>query len=292
MNENYFLPDFFIVGAPKAGTTSLYYYLEQHPDIFMSPVKEPNYFSFTEIEKQNLYYTEKGISNWEDYVALFRNSSGKKARGEASVSYLFYPGVAKNIFNKIPEARIIIMLRNPIDRAFSHYEMDYRLGYVKSSFSEIVFDKNKNHLRQMQFQQYVLLGNYAEQVNRYFEVFGKKNVFVVLFDDFKTDAEGVIKKLYKFLQVNPDFENDTEEKHNISEQPRNKLLLALYRTKAIRKLMRKLFPASIIAGVKKILMTKKKSRNPEVVSFLRNYYMPGIIELENILNRNLKNWYE
>ena len=149
MSENKTEPNFFIVGAPKAGTTSLYKYLESHPDIFMSALKETNYFSFTEIEEQKLYYREKGVSDWNSYLSLFENASGKKAIGEASVSYLFYPKTARAIKEKFSDARIIIMLRNPAERALSHYFMDYKMGYVKRKFSEIVFQPRETHLQKM-----------------------------------------------------------------------------------------------------------------------------------------------
>ena len=154
------VPDFFIVGAPKAGTTSLYFYLEQHPEIFMSAVKETNYFSYEATVKQNLYYNERGINDWEEYLKLFSEAGKKKAIGEASVSYLFYPEVAEAIKAKFPEGKIIIMLRNPVERALSHYNMDYKLGYVKTSFDEILFSKNKTPLEELYYQQFISLGMY------------------------------------------------------------------------------------------------------------------------------------
>ena len=98
--------DFFIVGAPKAGTTSLFYYLKNHPDIIMSSVKEPNYFTHQEISNQNLYYKKEnfGISTLERYHALFPPQVDSKKFGEGSVSYLFYPETAKKIYDYNYEA--------------------------------------------------------------------------------------------------------------------------------------------------------------------------------------------
>src|SRR5262245_44057756 len=138
------LPNFFIVGAPKAGTTSLYEYLRRHPQVYMSPVKEPNYFSYADTVAQNLYHKEKGIEQWDEYVKLFEASNGAHAIGEASVSYLFYPEVPRRLNEKFPDARIIIVLRNPVDRAYSHYYMEHKLGYVRESFDDIVM-KRSNH---------------------------------------------------------------------------------------------------------------------------------------------------
>src|SRR6185436_11499315 len=100
------LPNFFIVGAPKAGTTSLYYYLKRHPEVFMSHIKEPNYFAYDETVKQHLYHKEKGVGTFEEYKKLFATANGQyKAIGEASVSYLFYPSVAERIKKMVPQAR-------------------------------------------------------------------------------------------------------------------------------------------------------------------------------------------
>ena len=129
--------DFFIVGAPKAGTTSLYYYLNEHPEIVMSTQKETDFFSDESLQKQRLYYGKNRIETIEKYHALFRQKQDK-IYGEASVSYLFYEDVPKKIKTYNPKAKIIIMLRNPTDRAFSHYLMDYRLGLLSTSLDRII----------------------------------------------------------------------------------------------------------------------------------------------------------
>ena len=122
--------DFFIVGAPKAGTTSLYHYLNEHPEISMSSQKEPDYFSDADIQNEGMYYGKNRIDTIKKYHSLFDDNSESKLKGEASVSYLFYKNVPQKIKAYNPDSKIIIMLRNPIERAFSHYLMDYRLGLV------------------------------------------------------------------------------------------------------------------------------------------------------------------
>ena len=117
------MPNFLIIGAMKSGTTALYYYLEQHPDIYMSPVKEPNFFSSHKQENAADTVTEFGI-----YRQLFSGGSGKKAIGEASHSYLYEPGAAAEIRRYIPEAKLIAILRNPIERAYSHFLHMVRSG--------------------------------------------------------------------------------------------------------------------------------------------------------------------
>ena len=144
--------DFFIVGAPKAGTTSLYHYLNEHLEVEMSSQKEPDYFSDDALQEQGLYYGKNRIDTLDKYNNLFVNHQAK-LRGEGSVSYFFYDDVPNKIKKYNPDSKIIIMLRNPIDRAFSHYLMDYRLGLVSESFEDIVKKKSNHKYVNLFYQQ-------------------------------------------------------------------------------------------------------------------------------------------
>ena len=129
--------DFFIVGAPKSGTTSLYHYLNEHFDVEMSSQKEPDFFSDESLQKQGMYYGRNRVDTIGKYNALFEKED-VILRGEASVSYLYYEDVPKKIKEYNHDGKIIIILRNPIDRAFSHYLMDYRLGLISESFERVI----------------------------------------------------------------------------------------------------------------------------------------------------------
>jgi len=188
-------PSFFIVGAPKAGTTSLYFYLKQHPEVFFPEVKELNFFSAPDILDQGLYYKTKIIRKLEAYEALYANAGNTQIRGDASVSYLLYPAVPPKIKEMVPDARIIIMLRNPVERAYSHYLMDKRLGYVKASFEDIITQRSTHKFQDLYYQQYVEVGLYADQVQRYLDSFGEKQVQIVLFEDFIKDPLTVFQKM-------------------------------------------------------------------------------------------------
>ena len=142
--------DFFIVGAPKAGTTSLHHYLNEHPEIEMSTQKEADFFSDESLQKQGLYYGKNRIDTLEKYHNLFPSIQEKKY-GEASVSYLFYEDVPKKIKEYNSNGKIIIMLRNPVERAFSHYLMDYRLGLIIPPLEEF-FERKLNNKKSKLFQ--------------------------------------------------------------------------------------------------------------------------------------------
>src|SRR3712207_6354190 len=145
------MPNFLIIGAMKSGTTALYYYLEQHPEIYMSPVKEPNFFSSQEQENAADAVTDIGT-----YQHLFRGVSGEKAIGEASHSYLYEPGAAAEIRRYLPEAKLIAILRNPIDRAYSHFLHMVRSGTEPlDDFAQALQEEVVGIRKERTFQDYI-----------------------------------------------------------------------------------------------------------------------------------------
>ncbi len=289
-----FLPNFFIVGAPKSGTTSLYYYLQKNPQVFMSPVKEPNYFCYQDTIEQGLYHKEKGVGDWQAYQNLFRNANGShKAIGEASVSYLFYPQVPARIKKVVPEARIIISLRNPVDRAISHYFMEYKLGYVDVPLADIVFQRTQHRRAKLWYQQYVELGLYYDQVKRYLDTFGRDRVKIFVYEELVRDIRQSILELFHFLDLDPVGVPDVDRKYNTYSMPRNKLFRMMYGQKALRRLGRVLLPEPLIERVKAIFLSSKKQLpiEPAVREYLEGLYLPEIKKLETLLHKDLSVWY-
>lgn len=287
-------PNFFIVGAPKAGTTSLYYYLKRHPDVFMSSIKEPNFFSYDETVKQNLYHKEKGVANLQDYKKLFADCNGHKAIGEASVSYLFYPSVPEKLRAMVPGARIIMSLRNPVERAYSHYYMENKLGYVSESLEDIVFRRSKHKNAHLYYQQYVELGLYYEQVKRYLDAFGKDQVKIFIYDDLSDKLEAMLLSVFDFLDIEQIPLPGVGGRYNTYSIPRNPLFRFLYSQKRLRTLARKMVPSESIEAIKNLFLTrsKKAASNEAIVKELKRIYTPDIKNLEKLLDRNLSSWYE
>jgi len=283
--------DFFIVGAPKAGTTSLYHYLNEHPKIVMSTQKETDFFSDESLQKQAMYYGKNRINTIEKYHALFQNTE-KEVLGEASVSYLFYDDVPKKIKIYNPNGKIIILLRNPIDRAFSHYLMDYRLGLVSQSFDEIVGAKNKDEKTKLFYQQYIELGMYYQQVKRYLDVFGKENICILFYQDFKQDGAKEVKNIYQFLGVESNFEAEVGKKHNTFSMPKNAIVRKIYSVVWLRKLLNKLIPSSIIKTIKTTLFRKDKKPKLSEESRLELYavFNEDVKQLEELLAKDLSRW--
>ncbi len=285
------LPNFLIVGAPKAGTTSLHQYLSQHPEIFMSNPKELNFFSNQEIKEQELYYDNFRINSLERYKDIFAGSIGEKAIGEASVSYLFYPKTPKKIKEIIPDAKIIILLREPISRAYSHYLMDYRLGYVNLSFDDVVFKRKKDKNIDLFYQQYIFLGLYYEQVKRYIDIFGKDSVRIYFQDDFKNDPAHILLDVYNFLGVDSGFCHEIEKEHNVFSMPKNKIIYLLYRS-SLRSLIASLLPSNIKEKIIEITFEKKQKpkMSKQTKKYLYDIYRDDIVNLEKLIGVDLNSW--
>ena len=273
----------FIVGAPKAGTTSLHHYLNQHTDVSMSSVKEPNFFSFKEVSP--LFYKSLCIKTSEDYHKLFDEQ--KKIMGEASVSYLFYDEVSKRIHDYNPKAKIIVMLRQPIERAFSHYLMDCRLGFCSVSLEDILNNPQKH---QQFYQQYVKLGNYYSQLKRYLSIFPKGQVQVIFYENFKNNTSAEMSSLFNFLEI--DNQPLDLSIQNSFLSPSNSLIAFLYKFNWIRKGFKLLVPFSLLSFFKKTLFSgsKKPKISDAVKQQLKQYYRSDVGQLEKLLNVDLSRW--
>ena len=284
------LVDFFIVGAPKAGTTSLFYYLNKNKGICMSSIKEPNFFSSQDLKIQKIYYDSLILDNLKEYERIFTPKNKQQIIGEASVSYLFYPNVANRIFDYNPRSKIIIILRDPVERAFSHYSMDLRLGHVKQSLDEL-FDLGLNNKDNLFFQQYILLGQYYEQVNRYIEVFGRENICVKFYDELKLDASSFYSDILKFLHQENDHNIDFNQPFNKSKLPANKFIKWLYSWPIIRKISLIFLPISVIEFIN--INFFKENNNiitNDLKSKLHSFFLEDIEKLEKLLSKDLKSW--
>jgi hypothetical protein len=260
----------------------------------MSPTKEPNFFSCEAIRKQGLYYGTKNVCDLAAYRALFRSVGSEKAIGEASVSYLFYPDVAGKIRACVPDAKIVIVLRNPIERAFSHYLMDYRLGLARATFSDVVFGKASEGYGKLQYQQYVDLGMYNDQVKRYLEAFGRDQVKIFLFEELKDNGDRLIGALCQFLGVSGGYRPDTRQKYNAFVAPKNCVAAWLYRSRCLRAGARALVPDALKGAARGMFMSGEISRRPvmdeETRSHLKGLYENDIRQLQALLHRSLDNW--
>lgn len=206
------LPNFLVIGAAKAGTTSLYHYLRQHPDIFMSALKEPQYFcADDEIRVPHAIRTRR------EYERLFEDGASRKARGEASPQYVRSATACDRIAADLPGVRLIVSLRNPADRAYSSY-----LGALKNGRERRTADEA---MRPGTF--YFETSRYHPQLARYFARFPPARIKVLLFDDLIADARAVVREISRFLDVDAAFDADVSTRHNPALVPRSLSVNAL-----------------------------------------------------------------
>ena len=286
------LPNYLIVGAAKAGTNTLAYYLEKHPETYIVPQKEVNFFAADEIKEQQLYYKDFIIENIEEYKKLFEGTEKYKAVGEGSVSYLFYDTVPQKIKKLLKTPKIIILLRNPIERAYSHYLMDNRIGLVNLSFEEIISKSVKHKNLELYYQQFIGLSLYYKQVKRYVDTFGVENVKIYLFEDLTKKTKNILKDMFNFLEVDPDVNLDTFDiKLNSFNKPKGKIISKLYSNYYIRKMLSFLVPEKIKKSIfLKMFISKKPELKKETRVQLQKIFIEDINELELLTGFDLKNW--
>ena len=288
-------PNFSIVGTVRGGTTSLYEYLKRSPGVFMSKVKEPRYFAGT-FEKR------PRIEKRSEYLQLFQGSAGRIAIGEATPSYLVDPDAPENIYSALPHARIIIMLRNPADRAFSHWHFNTVRGQIAGKNEALSFRKAIEAELADQSQKffgisrlYLEQGYYAKQVERYLKRFPKDQVKVVIFEDFIRDTNAVMQDILSFLHLEPlDFSN--LEVYNAASsfsrrEPRGGFAARILNNKTLRAFGHAV-PIHARSNVKKKVLLRKKASprmRPEDRKFLDELFKDDIMKLENLLGFPL-NW--
>ena len=301
------LPNFLIIGAMKSGTTSLYHYLKQHPQIYMSSVKEPNFFA---LEGSNLDFNgaegreqiqrwakRESITNIEEYRALFRRAANETAIGEASPLYLYSPEAPYRIRYYVPEAKLIAVLRNPIDRAYSAFLYMSRDGREPLSEFSQALQAEEGRMRDdwEWIWHYRHSGFYYTQLKRYFDVFDRNQIRVYLYEDLRVGLSGVVQDIFRFLEVDDSFVPDTSLRHNQSGIPKSGFLPRLmFRRNPIKAVLRPLFPQvlrrRIAESLKSQYLVEAPPLAPEVRRELLEAYRDDILKLESLIGRDLSGW--
>ncbi len=294
------LPNFLVVGAAKSGTSSLDRYLAQHPDIYMPTKKEAHIFSIPDFPARFNGPGDEGmntetIRSMEAYERLFDGVKNERAVGESSVFYLYYPGTAKRIYEANPDMKIIILLRHPVDRAYSAY-----MHVVRDEREPLTFEEGlakEPERKAMDFEPmwlYRELGLYSEQVQRYYDVFGRNQVKVLLFEDFTKNLHETMADIFRFLGVDPNVEIDTGLRHNESGVPKNRgLFNFISRPNPIKEVFKPLFPPAVREriGIRaKSMLLQKVSMEPATRQELQSFFDPDIRKLATVLDRDLGAW--
>jgi hypothetical protein len=310
-------PNFFIVGAAKAGTTSLYHYLDQHPDIYMSPLKEPCYFSAEVrpegfeserradverlVEETRAYLSNPIIAkrsdgivcDWPTYLRLFAGATCERAVGEASVSYLWSRTAAEEIARRLPRAKILIVLRSPAERAFSQYMHAISDGVLTQSFHDFVRSALRHNGEGFGiYRPFLEMGFYADQVRRYQEHFPRNQIRVWLYEETKERPREFMREVLEFLEVDSTFVPDTSKHYNrpcISRGVKSKQML---RRLGVWQMLRRVAPAPVKAKLHKAIYRPAGSltMEPQDRALMLDFYRNDIQRLQALIQRDLSDW--
>jgi len=294
-------PNFFIVGAPKCATSALYHYLKHHPDIFMSESKELNYFA-ADLTSPHF------LNNRQVYLSHFNNAAGYKRVGEASVWYMYSKVAANGIYEMVPDAKIIAMIRNPVDMIYSYHGQRLFNGTedinnFEKAIEAIPERKLGKHLPNNPYPIeglfYLDIAKYSEQVRRYINVFGRENIHIIIFDDFKSDSLSSYASTLNFLGLSTDISHELPD-DNITRNASKH-----YKSEFMKKMISK--PPKSLSIIGKMIMPNKRIRqniwqkikimniewqprpklDPELYLKLQKYYQSEVEDLSQLLDRDL-----
>lgn len=291
-------PTFLIIGAAKSGTTSLYWYLQQHPQVYMSPVKEPGFWAFGESDQR---FTGPGdihrtiVRTAPEYQQLFADRTTERASGEASVQYIFSTRAAERIRRQIPDVRLIAILRHPAERAFAHFLMHRRNGTepLADFRSALAAEPGRKAAGWHPTWLYRERGYYFRQLSAYYERFPAKQIAVVSYDDLVADPQGLMRRIFGFLEVDPGFV-PVLERHNVGgTQPRSRRLLAALRSRPIRAVAERLLPAPLrrqLVALARQRLFVRATLEPALRAELTAGYRDDIEQLQPLIGRDLAHW--
>jgi len=286
------LPNFIIIGVAKAGTTSLFRYLDQHPQVFICPIKGSNFFGYE--DALDWKWNDEGappllrhfqVTTFEAYEALFAEASNEIAIGEVSPQYFRCPTAAEKIHNHIPDVKLIASLRNPADRAFSGFLMRTRRGEsVKSSHEELNLESS--HVKE---------GFYYRRLKRYFDIFPRDKIKILIFEEFKQDPTKFVIDLFDFLGVDKSYKPDTSTKYNPAGIPKVRWLNRFFYHPALISTAKLILPENmqrIAKQVRQQNLISPPKFPPDLRSDLLKLYREDILKLEELLDRDLSIWLD
>ncbi len=293
------LPNFILVGAPRCGTTALFQYLGQHPDIYLPRGKELHYFSYEYLKENSKGPGDDSVlaalpATFQEYKAYYVDIEKERAIGEISPSYLYWSDSSERILAELGRVKIIITLRDPVDRAFSQYM------HLVSTFREtlgfydaLMEEQHRKHLHWGDIWWYAEHSLYTDKVEKYISVFGTNNVKVIIFEDFIHDKSKALRDLFEFLEVDTDFICDTSRRYNVSGVPHFRFIRDLLtKPNIIKTAAKKIIPGTkiqqyIAASIQKINKREKPEMDSRSRTYLVEYCKHDVERLNALLDRQL-----
>ena len=292
------MSDFLIIGAYKSGTTSLNHYLKQHPQIFLPDLQEPNYFAEKHASvpagEPERRYEERGyrrprVHSLAAYQRLFAPAGPDQIVGECSPEYMRNPIAAGRINAALPGVKLLAILRNPVERALSDYSMMVRDGLETAGFADAVGREPSAEL----FHHYVFTGYYGRQLQRYYDLFPRQQIHVVLLEDLIADVAGTLGGIYAFLGVDPAFLPQSLDPRNVSGRPENAVIATAYRLRrSTRRWLKPVVPYRVQRVVDGYLSRRleRLEMTEQTRLLLCETYAEDVTRLGYLLQRDLHGW--
>ncbi len=297
------LPDFLVIGATRSGTTSLHHYLGQHPEVFICPINETNFFTLDrDIPASDDPYLERFRSisrRWfrdpAAYERLFEGVTDEAAVGEVSPLYLQTLSAPRSIRASIPEARLIAVLRHPVDRMYTQLMGGLREGReTRTDLRAIVREEMERGVPDsMAFGSYIAPSRYHHWLRPYFDLFPRRQLRVWLFDDFRASPPAVLAQMFRFLDVDDGFVPDTSRRHNATGIVASPIRRWIWtRSGGLRFLVRPELPGALRDAAQPLLAGKlrKPTLDPELRRELCELFREDVARLEELIDRDLGHW--
>lgn len=297
------MPNFFIIGAQKAGTTSLCRYLQEHPQVYMSSIFEPGFFAF---EGEEINFCGPGderisnrvITDLDRYRKLFENVTHETAIGEGTTLYLQSSKAANRIAHYVPDAKIIVILRNPVDRAYSafmHLKRDNLEKFQIEDFSKALLEEEERIKNNWGYLwRYKSMSLYSKALQRYYENFPSNQIKVYLYEDFNNNPHEFLKDIYRFLNVDEHCLPEFLSRYNVSGIPKSRTLYNfMTKENKLRNVLKPIIPNKLKKRVVNYIQAKNLVRSklsPEIKSEMIELFKDDIILLQNIIGRDLSSW--
>lgn len=280
-------PNLFIAGAPRCGTSSLHAYLQGIPGIYMSRVKEPNYFSRYVIGDDHPMV--KPIREQSEYLALFRDAGDARVIGEASPNYLEDPEAPALIDRTVPGAKVIVSLRDPVERLYSHYLM-MRNNRPMGDFQEEIERGLAGEIDRSKAVLAPGTGLYTKHVERYRRVFGDTRFLVLVFEEWRADVPAALERILSFLGIEHDVSSFSEPPQREYSEVRGAFVRYLFGNRRISRAAELLIPFGLRKAVRNAFLVKQAPKPPmdaRAREFLARYYREDVALLEAMLGRRL-----
>jgi len=268
----------FMVGVAKCGTTTIHKILTSHPEVFGGPLKEPHYFARNYIPYISEHFKKMTALTPQSYQDNYKMANKEKYLIDSSVNYILYPEIAYDIYNYNPQAKIIVVLRNPIDRIYSYYKMLFKEGYINQSFKDFLknpFDHSQINLLEQ--------GQNVANIEKYKQLFGDENVLIITFKQIVENQDHLRMCLTQFLDIDP-FEHSVHVHENVSGIPKNRFIQFIHNEFCVTQYLKRILPRSkfrskIGAFIMNNLYTKE-DMDDDSRDFLMQYYRQELEELK------------